>query len=383
MRVMMKACKRIIMFCLCFSIFLPPSLWAFDGDIFKDAIQGNQKSVVAVLIESNQYSDFYFDVKDDWNRAEGVVERLFFGFSILICSAPAFLVCSGLPALFLPLDSISERGSGFILDSEGYILTNRHVVGAFPEVIVKLYDDTEWKGRVINRDWKTDLAIIKIDATADVTLYPVRLGDSDEIEVGDLVVAMGNPVGLEKTVTAGIISHVSRRGSYVDLIQTDAALNPGNSGGPLINAGSAVIGVNQSIVAFAQNLGFAIPINVALGVLDDLKMEGKEVQLGTIGVTVRKNNKKLKEDFHLEADNGFVVVRLEKRGSASRVGLQLGDVVYMIDEKPLHERLDWIKQIDRGIIGREIRLGINRMGQPLQLSIPIEEVVRRRNTDFR
>jgi serine protease Do len=219
-------------------------------------------------------------------------------------------------------------GSGFIVSSDGYILTNAHVVDGAKEVNVKLTDRREFRAKVVGSDPKSDIALIKIDAA---NLPTVRIGDSSHIRVGQWVVAMGSPFGFENSVTAGIVSAKSRSlsDSYVPFIQTDVAVNPGNSGGPLFDLDGDVIGINSQIYSQTggyQGLSFAIPIDIAMQVKDQLQKTGK-VTRGRIGVTVQPVNQSLAESFGLPRPEGALVASVESGGPAARAGIASGDVI--------------------------------------------------------
>ncbi|MEZ4603781.1 MAG: trypsin-like peptidase domain-containing protein [Desulfobacterales bacterium] len=194
----------------------------------------------------------------------------------------------------------SSLGSGFIMDKDGYIITNNHVIEGADEIQVKLKDD-EYPAEIIGKDPSTDLALIKIAAESDLPVLP--MGDSDKLEIGQWVLAIGSPFGLEQTVTAGIISAKGRvigAGPYDDFIQTDASINPGNSGGPLINMAGEVVGINTAIVAGGDGIGFAIPVNVATDVFAQLKASG-EVTRGWLGVAIQDLDAELKEYYGVES----------------------------------------------------------------------------------
>jgi serine protease Do len=219
-------------------------------------------------------------------------------------------------------------GSGFIVSTDGYILTNAHVVDGAKEVTVKLTDRREFRARVVGTDPKSDIALLKIGAAG---LPTVRIGDSSHIKVGQWVVAMGSPFGFENSVTAGIVSAKSRSlsDSYVPFIQTDVAVNPGNSGGPLFDLDGDVIGINSQIYSQTggyQGLSFAIPIDIAMHVKDELQKTGK-VTRGRIGVTVQPVNQSLAESFGLPRPEGALVASVESGGPAARAGIQSGDVI--------------------------------------------------------
>ncbi len=218
--------------------------------------------------------------------------------------------------------------SGFIVRSDGYVLTNNHVVEGAKEIVVTLADGRKFNGKIMGRDSRNDLAIVKIEAK---NLPAVQLGDSDAIRPGDFAIAIGNPYGLQHTVTAGIISGLARSldgdpseaGIY---IQTDAAINRGNSGGPLINIDGKVVGINTAIIAQAQGLGFAIPVNVAKSVMDDL-ISGKKLTYPWIGVQLQDLTSELAEYFELREKYGAVVAYVYPDSPAEKAGLQGGDII--------------------------------------------------------
>ena len=195
-------------------------------------------------------------------------------------------------------------GSGFILSREGYIVTNNHVVEDADQIKVKLANGKEYDGKVIGRDPKTDLALVKIDGASD--LHALPLGNSDELKVGSWVVAVGSPFGLEQTVTAGIVSAKGRvigSGPYDNFIQTDASINPGNSGGPLINTKGEVVGINTAIIASAQGIGFAIPVNMAKEIAPQLQEKG-HVTRGWFGVSIQEMTPELAKSFGMKEKQG-------------------------------------------------------------------------------
>ncbi|MGV8711067.1 MAG: DegQ family serine endoprotease, partial [Nitrosomonas sp.] len=226
-------------------------------------------------------------------------------------------------------------GSGFIISSDGYILTNAHVVETADEITVKLNDKREFTAEVIGTDRKTDIALIKINATE---LPIVAQGNPDNLRVGEWVVAIGSPFGFEHSVTAGIVSAKGRslaQENYVPFIQTDVAINPGNSGGPLFNMKGEVVGINSQIYSRTggfMGLSFAIPINVATEIADQLKVNGK-VNRGRIGVMIQEVTKELAESFGLSENNGALVVTVEKGGPADKAGIKARDIILKFDEK--------------------------------------------------
>ena len=227
-------------------------------------------------------------------------------------------------------------GSGFIIDAEGHILTNNHVVEGADEILVNLDDDNEYTATLIGTDPKTDIALIKINReNGDNTPFPyLRMGDSDKLEVGEWVVAIGNPFGLPHTVTVGVVSAKGRNigaGNYDEFIQTDASINPGNSGGPLINIKGEVIGINTAIISGPAGggnvgIGFAIPVNIAKSILTDLRENGK-VTRGWLGVMIQKITPDLAESFSLKDNKGALVGDVIPEGPAAKAGIKRGDVI--------------------------------------------------------
>ncbi len=226
-------------------------------------------------------------------------------------------------------------GSGFIIEPNGVILTNAHVVEGADEVRVRLIDRREFKGKVLGADKATDIAVVKIDATK---LPAVKLGDPREVKVGEWVVAIGSPFGFENTVTAGIVSATSRSlpdGTYVPFIQTDAAVNPGNSGGPLFNLRGEVIGINSQIYSRSggyQGISFAIPVDVAANVKTQLVQHGR-VERGRIGVSIQEVSQSLAQSFGLDRPRGALVASVDKDGPAAKAGIQPGDVLLGVNGK--------------------------------------------------
>ncbi|HKA38868.1 MAG TPA: DegQ family serine endoprotease [Burkholderiales bacterium] len=228
-------------------------------------------------------------------------------------------------------------GSGFIISQDGYIMTNAHVVEAADEITVKLTDKREFKAKVIGADRRTDMALIKIDASG---LPAVKFGDPNRLKVGEWVLAIGSPFGFENTVTAGIVSAKGRslpQENYVPFIQTDVAVNPGNSGGPLFNLRGEVVGINSQIYSRTggfMGLSFAIPIDVANDIANQLRTAGK-VTRGRIGVVIQPVSKELADGFGLTRPQGALVNSVEKGGPADKAGVEPGDVILRFDGKPV------------------------------------------------
>ena len=239
----------------------------------------------------------------------------------------------------IPQREFKQRslGSGFIISADGYIITNNHVVEQADKIIVKLSDGKEYEAKVIGKDAKTDIALIKIKATDSLPV--AETGDSDKLRVGDWVVAIGNPFGLEQTVTAGIVSAKGRvigAGPYDNFIQTDASINPGNSGGPLFNMEGKVVGINTAIVAQGQGIGFAIPISMAKSILPDLKSTGK-VTRGWLGVSVQDITEDIAKSMKLKDRNGALIADVFTGDPADKAGLKAGDVVTEINGKKIKD----------------------------------------------
>lgn len=254
-------------------------------------------------------------------------------------------------------------GSGFIINKDGYILTNNHVVENADEILVKLANDKEYKAKVIGRDPKTDIAVIKIDEAPD--LVSVSLGNSDELRVGEWVMAIGNPFGLEHTVTAGIVSAKGRfigQGSYDNFIQTDAAINPGNSGGPLINLKGEVVGINTAIFSRSGGnigIGFAIPVNVAKELLPELEEKGK-VTRGWLGVLIQKVTPEIAESLGLSEPRGALVADVMKDGPAQAAGIKVGDVIVEFDGHAVKDSTELPAMVARVPIGKSVKLKVSR-----------------------
>jgi len=265
-------------------------------------------------------------------------------------------------------------GSGFIISDEGYILTNAHVVAGADEIKVKLADGRELKGTVKGLDEKLDLALVKIDAKDH--LPTARLGDSDALEVGEWVMAIGNPFGLGQTVTAGIVSAMGRvigSGPYDDFIQTDASINPGNSGGPLFNSRGEVVGINAAIVAGGQGIGFAIPINMAKSIIPQLKEKGK-VTRGWLGVGIQSLSPELAQSFGLEGEKGALVSEVRKESPADKAGLKTGDILLTFGGKVVHDANELSRLVAATPVGKKVQVHLQRDGKPLDVTVTIGQL---------
>jgi len=267
-------------------------------------------------------------------------------------------------------------GSGFFIDGDGYILTNNHVVEDADEikVILKDHKEKEFDAKVIGRDSKTDLALIKIKSWKGLQL--IKLGNSDELRVGDWVVAIGNPFGLDHTVTAGIVSAKGRvigAGPYDNFIQTDASINPGNSGGPLINLKGEVVGINTAIFAGGQGIGFAIPINTAKELISQLKEKGK-VTRGWLGVMIQKVTPDLAKSFGLKDEAGALVGDVTSASPADKAGIKPGDIIIEFDGKPIKEMNELPRLVAAVPVGKVVEVKVLREGKPQIFKIQVQEL---------
>lgn len=262
-------------------------------------------------------------------------------------------------------------GSGFIIDKEGFIVTNNHVIDEADEIKVKLANEKEYEAKVIGRDPKTDLALIKIDGVKD--LQPLPLGDSDKLKVGTWVVAIGSPFGLEQTVTQGIVSAKKRvigAGPYDDFIQTDASINPGNSGGPLLDLQGRVVGINTAIVASGQGIGFAIPIDMAKTIVSQLKEKG-EVTRGWLGVGIQDLTPELAEYYGLEARKGVVVTQVFEGDPADKAGVQKNDVIIALDGQPVSTGRELSGIVANRAVGEKTKITLLRGGKEMTLTATV------------
>jgi serine protease Do len=265
------------------------------------------------------------------------------------------------------------QGSGFIISPDGYVLTNDHVVGEASEIKVALSDGRELPGKVVGTDSRTDIALVKIEDKKPFAY--VRLGDSDKVEIGEWVVAIGNPFGLDHTVTAGIVSAKGRRnirpsgrrGLY-DFIQTDASINPGNSGGPLINVTGEVIGINSAVNAAGQGIGFAIPINMAKTLVPMLKDHGK-VDRSYLGIGLQDLTRELAKSYGMPDANGAIVNKIVPGSPADKAGFKPGDVITQFDGKPIKNADELVWLASTAGAGKSVNVTVTGRGGPRTLRV--------------
>ena len=264
-------------------------------------------------------------------------------------------------------------GSGFILSADGFIMTNAHVVEGAQEVLVTLTDKREFKARIVGADKRTDVAVVKIDATG---LPAVKVGDVNRLKVGEWVMAIGSPFGLENTVTAGIVSAKQRdTGDYLPLIQTDVAINPGNSGGPLINMRGEVVGINSQIYSRSggfMGISFAIPMDEAVRVSEQLRTTGR-VTRGRIGVQIEQVSKEVAESIGLGKPQGAMVRAVESGSAAEKAGVEAGDIIVKFDGKTIEKSADLPRLVGRTKPGTRSSLTVFRRGVTKELSVIVAE----------
>jgi len=267
-------------------------------------------------------------------------------------------------------------GSGFVISTDGYILTNNHVVSDADEILVRLSDQREFDAKIIGTDRRSDLALLKVDAG---DLPTVNFGNSDNLKVGEWVVAIGSPFGLDYSVSAGIVSARGRslpdgqNGNYVPFIQTDVAINPGNSGGPLFNLDGQVVGINSQIFTRSGGsigLSFAIPTSVALNVVEQLKEKG-QVARGWLGVAIQDVDRQLAESFGLDRPMGALISQLEPGGPAKEAGLKVGDVIIKFDNKPIQQSADLPHVVGQTEPGETVRIIAVRNAKSIKLKVKV------------
>ena len=262
-------------------------------------------------------------------------------------------------------------GSGFIIDKSGFVVTNNHVIEGADQIKVKLDDESEFDAEVVGRDPSTDIAVLKVKADRD--LAAVKLGNSDTLKIGQWVVAIGSPFGLERTVTAGIVSAKGRvigSGPYDDFIQTDASINPGNSGGPLINMKGEVVGINTAIVASGHGIGFAIPINLAKNVISQLKSAG-EVTRGWLGVAIQDLSPEMAEYYGIESKNGVFVADVFKGDPADEAGIKPKDIILEVNGKNIESSRQLTAMIADLEVGDTATVAVLRNGQKKSFTVKI------------
>jgi len=262
-------------------------------------------------------------------------------------------------------------GSGFLIDGDGFIVTNNHVIEDADQIKVILADDKEFDAELVGRDPKTDLALIRIEGAKN--LKPLELGNSENLKVGTWVVAIGSPFGLEQTVTAGIVSAKGRiigSGPYDDFIQTDASINPGNSGGPLLNMDGEVVGINTAIIASGQGIGFAIPINMAKGIIDQLKDKG-EVTRGWLGVGIQDLTPELADYYGLKAQKGVLVTQVFEGDPADKAGIKVNDIILSVDGQKVTTGRELSAMIANTQVGSQTTVDLIRDGKTKSLTVTL------------
>ena len=272
--------------------------------------------------------------------------------------------------------TVRSMGSGFIVNPDGYIVTNNHVVEGATDIRVKIDDGRELSATMVGRDPKTDLALLKVEATG---LPVIPLGDSAQLQVGEQVMAIGNPFGLERTVTTGIVSATGRvigQGPYDDFIQTDASINPGNSGGPLINARGQAVGINAAIFSHSGGsvgIGFAIPVNQAKTVVTQLVASGK-VTRGWLGVSIQPMTAELAKGFNVTEGTGALVSGVQDKSPAAQAGIKAGDIITQYDGQKVGTSADLPKLVAATTVGRQVPVTVVREGKTVVLNVTIAQM---------
>jgi len=270
----------------------------------------------------------------------------------------------------------SANGSGFIIDTKGYVITNAHVVAEADSVIVKLADKREFKAEIIGIDRRTDVALLKIKAS---NLPSVKFGDPEKVKVGQWVAAIGSPFGLENTMTVGVVSAKGRalpQENFVPFIQTDVAINPGNSGGPLFNTEGEVIGINSQIYSRTggyMGLSFAIPIDVAINVVEQLKSNGRVIR-GWLGIAIQEITKELSESFGMDDTRGALIANVEKGSPAEKGGLLLGDIILRFNKNEIVVSSDLPKYVGTTKPFTKVPVEIQRKGKKIVLNLAVGEM---------
>jgi serine protease Do len=274
-----------------------------------------------------------------------------------------------------PRDNVPRGlGSGFIISPDGYLLTNHHVVDGADEIIVTLTDKREFRGKLIGSDRRTDVALVKIESAG---LPAVRIGDPNRVRVGEWVIAIGSPFGLENTVTAGIVSAKAREtGEYLPFIQTDVAVNPGNSGGPLINMRGEVIGINSQIFTTSGSyagISFAIPIDEAINVQNQLRASGRVIR-GRIGVAIGDVSKEIAEEIGLGRPRGALVSNVERDSPAEKAGVEAGDVITRFSGRDIERSSDLPRIVGNTRPGTRVPMQVFRKGKTLDVQVTVAEL---------
>jgi serine protease Do len=268
----------------------------------------------------------------------------------------------------------NSLGSGFFISEKGIVVTNYHVVAGAHDIYIALNDNKKAKASLIGSDQKLDIALLKLDVPGDYEV--VKLGESERMRIGDFVVAVGNPFGLGQTVTAGIISAKGRvlgAGPYDDFIQTDASINPGNSGGPLFNLDGEVIGINTAIIASGQGMGFAIPIDMAKTVIDELLAKGK-VTRGWLGISVKDINVEEAAVLNWDKEFGVLVTDIVPKGPSAKSGLQLGDVIMEIEGKQVSNARSMPGLVAKYLPGAKVKTAVWRSGKSRDINVVLGEM---------
>lgn len=272
----------------------------------------------------------------------------------------------------------SSLGSGFVLSTDGYILTNHHVIKDADEIIVRFSDRTELVAELLGSDERSDVALLKVDAKG-MNLKAVKLGDSNDLKVGEWVLAIGSPFGFDYSATAGIVSALGRSlpsDSYVPFIQTDVAINPGNSGGPLFNLDGEVVGINSQIYSRTggfMGVSFAIPVDTVMNVVDQIKAQGY-VSRGWLGVVIQDVTRELAESFGLDKPRGALVSRVVAESPAEKAGFEAGDVILKFDDRNVDASSDLPPIVGRTEIGKKSTAEIMRNNKKMTLSVIVEEL---------
>ncbi|MDD3579561.1 MAG: trypsin-like peptidase domain-containing protein [Desulfobacca sp.] len=274
-----------------------------------------------------------------------------------------------------PSTASHNQGSGFLIDPQGHVVTNHHLVRQAQKLVVTSWQGQKVTAQLIGDDPQTDLSLLKLDDPLTQVAY-LAWGDSEQVQVGDRVLALGNPFGLENTVTLGIISAKGRvigAGSYDNFLQTDAAINPGNSGGPLVTLQGAVVGISTAILARGQGIGFAIPSSMARPILDQLTTQGRVIR-GFLGVIVQKVTPELAASFGLKNPAGALVGDVIPETAAARAGVRRGDIIMEFDGHPIPEMAELPRRTALTPVGKQVNLKVFRGGQMLNLNLRVGEL---------